>query len=679
MNTQPKNFKIKSIITITIAIILLLLLIFSEDIVKLQNKNKVGLLENTAQAGYTTTIGDKTYDITNVIAENANSPTMSAGMIPVKWEGTYWTITSKYDTSWYDYNSEKPAFIMLNDGTYQSELLQDMTNKKLAEENIGVQIAKNELGSIYMWLPRYAYNENGEILNIKQGCSVAGSWTMPEIFVYETDKTDFSLAGVWVEYNPLSSTNEVTTKINNMTGEDNKYGFIANTQSIAMTKTDLPAIEKYIAGVGVHNDLIIDTSNLNRTILKITNTNQQEPIKAKAYYDNEEEKIKIEVTYSKNSITKILDKKGKILSENSTIADTGDEVIGNKIYKYIIIDDQYNSKEILVAVTGLEVYIIENQEDLKYFRDEVNNGSTTVNTKVYQIADVKMNEGKYKIDEETGEITFAEDAEQWIPIGTNNYKYKGKYFGNDYMISGIYINSNENNMGLFGYYNGTLIDSLNIKNSKIKGGEAVGGLIGYTDINSTITKCSVSANIEGTGKVGGFAGWSTNTITIEECLNRGMIKSEGSYVGGFVGLNSSTTNIKHSSNSGIIKSGSYSVGGLAGQVKNVFIEYCSNEGEVIGTSSIGGVVGVNINANSGYIRYCYNTGNITGNKTIGGVAGYFSKNIDFCYNNGTILGETGSVGGIVGEVYSSVEKCYNTGNISTTSGRARRHYWRKSL
>ena len=140
MKIQPKKGKIKSIITITIAIMLLLLLIFSEDIVKLQNKNKVGLLENTAQAGYTTTIGDKTYDITNAVAENANIPTISAGMIPVKYDGTYWKITTVDDENWYDYNNGQPAFIMLNDGTYQSELVRDMTDKKLAEKNIDAQI-----------------------------------------------------------------------------------------------------------------------------------------------------------------------------------------------------------------------------------------------------------------------------------------------------------------------------------------------------------------------------------------------------------------------------------------------------------------------------------------------------------------------------------------------------------
>ena len=42
---------------------------------------------------------------------------------------------------------------------------------KLAEENIGVQISPDDtdtLGSIYMWVPRFAYNEAREIVYIKK-------------------------------------------------------------------------------------------------------------------------------------------------------------------------------------------------------------------------------------------------------------------------------------------------------------------------------------------------------------------------------------------------------------------------------------------------------------------------------------------------------------------------------
>lgn len=80
-----------------------------------------------------------------------------------------------------------------------------------------------------MYIPRYTYNKDGEILYIKQECSVAGTWKIPEIFMYETKNVDLSLAGIWIEYNPLKNEDEVNSKIEEMNKEDNQYGLIANT------------------------------------------------------------------------------------------------------------------------------------------------------------------------------------------------------------------------------------------------------------------------------------------------------------------------------------------------------------------------------------------------------------------------------------------------------------------
>ncbi len=57
-----------------------------------------------AKATYTTEIGDQTFDITNAILEpNEIIPNISAGMIPIKWNGTNWEITTFEDTNWYNY------------------------------------------------------------------------------------------------------------------------------------------------------------------------------------------------------------------------------------------------------------------------------------------------------------------------------------------------------------------------------------------------------------------------------------------------------------------------------------------------------------------------------------------------------------------------------------------------
>ena len=99
--------------------------------------------------GKTTEVGD-----TNLLGK-ANAPKLSDGMIPIKWNGSNWVICSKDDPEWYDYidqtsgtdGTSKWANIMLSDGTYKAETAQE-----------GQVVQENELGSMFVWIPRYAYS-----------------------------------------------------------------------------------------------------------------------------------------------------------------------------------------------------------------------------------------------------------------------------------------------------------------------------------------------------------------------------------------------------------------------------------------------------------------------------------------------------------------------------------------
>ena len=132
---QKKNHKLlKTIILTTIAIILLLLLIFSEDIMKLQNKNKLNVAQTEDNASLTT---------------EPNIQKLSAGMIPVKWDGSNWIITDQTDNDWYNYEEGKPAYIMLNDGYYKSELERGITEDQLASNNVGVGVPDDPNSEIH--------------------------------------------------------------------------------------------------------------------------------------------------------------------------------------------------------------------------------------------------------------------------------------------------------------------------------------------------------------------------------------------------------------------------------------------------------------------------------------------------------------------------------------------------
>ena len=79
-------------------------------------------------------------------SKEVNSPKITQGMIPVKWNGTNWQVCSQDDNEWYSYKDKKWANIMLSDGKYKSDTVQ-----------VEQVVKDDELGSMYVWIPRYAY------------------------------------------------------------------------------------------------------------------------------------------------------------------------------------------------------------------------------------------------------------------------------------------------------------------------------------------------------------------------------------------------------------------------------------------------------------------------------------------------------------------------------------------
>lgn len=92
------------------------------------------------------------------IAENnvnvhfkGNAPKLSEGMIPIIYDTTSkkWEITEEKDPDWFDYTQKVWANVMLSDGTYKN-----------STANLGDKVEDSELGSMFTWIPRYAYSIN---------------------------------------------------------------------------------------------------------------------------------------------------------------------------------------------------------------------------------------------------------------------------------------------------------------------------------------------------------------------------------------------------------------------------------------------------------------------------------------------------------------------------------------
>ena len=118
----------------------------------------------------------KEIEINKYIASNpkwnsknkVNQPELTEGMIPIKWNGTNWVTTTADDEDWYNYkesgtsNESKWANVMLSDGTYKYDTVET-----------GTVVQESELGSMFVWIPRYAYKiESGYHSNIAGEISI---------------------------------------------------------------------------------------------------------------------------------------------------------------------------------------------------------------------------------------------------------------------------------------------------------------------------------------------------------------------------------------------------------------------------------------------------------------------------------------------------------------------------
>ena len=240
--------------------------------------------------------------------------------------------------------------------------------------------------------------------------------------------------------------------------------------------------------------------------------------------------------------------------------------------------------------TEASPYEISTADELKNFATAVNgkDGNPNAHAKLMNNIDLEGSE-----------------TNQWTPIGNSSKPYSGTFNGQNFKISGLYINdSTANYQGLFGY------------------------LSTDGDNTGTVQNLTVSGTVSGGMHVGGIVG--QNNGSVKNCYNTGAVSGSGWYVGGVVGDNSGT------------------------------VENCYNTGTVTGTDDyVGGVVGYN---SSSTVENCHNIGAVSGNNFVGGVVGDNGGSVKNCYNTGEVSGPNSGtsnyVGGVVGNNISSVTNCY---------------------
>ena len=233
-------------------------------------------------------------------------------------------------------------------------------------------------------------------------------------------------------------------------------------------------------------------------------------------------------------------------------------------------------------------------------------------------------------------------------------------------------------------------------------GEHAGGIVGAYDGNIEITAATGDIQntgyVQGTKCIGGFVGATyMGTITAAgNMINTGEVNANDIYIGGIIGRLQDTQVVSVKGeirNEGNVV-GNSAMGGIVGyatdeDAKIPVMAYGDivNQGKLQGTissdsASVGGILGSfdcqeGIFSETGVIK---NEGDITANGTmVGGIGGYYAvqastKPVQKCINTGSVTG-TNNVGGLFGtanlksstEEYKNIENSYSTGSV-TASG-----------
>lgn len=273
----------------------------------------------------------------------------------------------------------------------------------------------------------------------------------------------------------------------------------------------------------------------------------------------------------------------------------------------------------------------------------------------------------------------------FLPIGSTATPFTGTLKGNGHTITGLFINSAETDVGLFGSAGmASLIEDVNLLKVNITGtggGQetgATGALVGHLD--GQITNCTVSGSITGTSTgnfVGGLVGLSDGGIRNSSAIVTVSVPGFGTAGGGLVGLN--VGSITNSSASGTVTNPGLGggMGGLVGENEATgSIVNSQASATVTGNSNtnasiiaaVGGLVGFN----SAKIRQSRATGSTTGTNAslVGGLVGANATTgvIQQSFATGSAQnGIGGSGGGLVGLNAGGVQQSLATGAAGNSS------------
>lgn len=226
-------------------------------------------------------------------------------------------------------------------------------------------------------------------------------------------------------------------------------------------------------------------------------------------------------------------------------------------------------------------------------------------------------------------------------------------------MRGLRIESGDTYAGLFGIVYGDekqSIENLTVKGS-IECSEKIayaGGIVAYMhgkneSQRNYIRNCHSEVQIQvknakrHRSAVGGIVGYA-DKMWVNQCSNKGNVSLESAggiqfYAGGIIGDMANSVSVRQSVNRGSVEA-EFCAGGLAGRMSgsNGAVTSNYNTGDVLANSYAGGLIGVMTGASGGsQISCCYNIGDVNLNISGKCIGALFGAMLDGTYTNLTAL------------------------------------------
>ena len=199
----------------------------------------------------------------------------------------------------------------------------------------------------------------------------------------------------------------------------------------------------------------------------------------------------------------------------------------------------------------------------------------------------------------------------WTPIAS----YSGVFDGNGHTISNLTV-SGSDDVGMFASLAGATVKNLTLENVNISATGLRSGALAGTTVKNTV-----------------------NNVIENVTVNSGTITSSNYYAGGLLGADQAIDTVIRNcvNNVDVTSTNQYAGGIVAYATRGITIEDCVNNGDIIGASFVGGILGFASGKDDMADKYvmvkrCENTGSVTETAT------------------GPSFTWQGGVGGIIGNV-----------------------------